>query len=129
MSAVGHSARDILKDDTTQSVAASATDQVVSISRFNLSHEDSLHLRIDAVVANTAGGTPVMKLQTAYTKDGPWFDSKTINLANGNIELKITEADSSDATYLPLRSNARVVVSTGAGVSCDITALKKSERR
>jgi len=124
MGAVGHSSKDILKDDTTQSHPGSGSTQA-SI-RFKLSHEDSLDLRIDAVAANTSGSV-TLKLQTAYTSQGPWFDAKSVTVTDGNVELKITKEDSSDATYLPLRSNGRIVLE-GAG-TCDIEGLRKSDRR
>lgn len=124
MSAVGHSAREVLKDSTTQNKAA-GVDTVVSI-RSKLTHEDSFDLRIDAVASSVSGACN-MVLETAYTKDGPWFAAKSVALVNGSNELKITKHDAGDVTYLPLRSQCRIVI-TGAG-SCDIDSLRKSERR
>jgi hypothetical protein len=98
---------------------------------FWLSESDAKNLVIDFDVdAITVAAAVTAKLQDS--QDGSnWFTKKTLALTTtGWKTIKITDADATnDAQHLPLRHQARLVVSTGAGDSVEIADVIRSVRK
>jgi hypothetical protein len=117
---MAYSAVNVLKDLTSQTVAASQTNSVL-VGRgprdcFAIQPAFMRGICIDVVCsAVTVGGGITLKLQTRYSNAQSWVDSVTVAVtAAGTFSLKLLDTIAGDQTYLPLRSEGRVVVTTGA---------------
>lgn len=125
-----HSAKSVLLNNASQAVTASQTNSVLS-EVFSLSEADARQLVVDFnVSAITVVAAVTAKLQDS--QDGTnWFDKKTLALtATGWKTIKITDADATnDAQWLPLRHQARLVVTTGVGDSVTVDAVIRSTRK
>lgn len=123
----GYSSQSYLLASATQSVAENATNQVVS-KVFRIPADGRLEFRADLTAANTAGGSPTAMLQTSH--DGEtWVDGKTTTVADGNVAINYLPNVAGDQAYLPLCPLGRIAITTGAGVSVDITEVFVAEPR
>jgi len=99
---------------TSPVIGASATNSVVSRT-FPITARGALHLVLAVDTSSTTVATGITaKLQTAI--GDTWVDSKTATISgDGRFYIKLNVEVAGDQTYLPLLSQGRVVVSTGAG--------------
>lgn len=120
----GFASPEVLLNGATQTVGASASNQVVS-KIYRLQNQDSLYHRVD-IKAGAVTGAPVAKLQ--HTFNGiDWFDAKTVVLVTGTTNtLTFMPEVVGDQAYLPLRTEARIVVSSAGGEAASITSILRS---
>jgi peptidoglycan hydrolase-like protein with peptidoglycan-binding domain len=132
---MGYQAKKVLKNRTSQAVAASQTNQVVS-DVFALTAEGATRgLRIDIhVSAITVAAAITAQLQHAVDADSdfaaPDNSVSKVSLTGAtaawfSIPLSATDAD--DDALFPLRPIARIVVTTGAGDSVTIDDIRVSQ--
>jgi hypothetical protein len=119
-----------LKGGNAVTVGASQTNVAIS-DTFGLSALDGEQLSIDIIhTAATVAAAITVKLQTSPNGGVTWIDSKTASTTNSSTRtsIEIVAARAADQTFLPLRSLARVVVTTGAGDSLPVTGVFVSRR-
>lgn len=122
---------DRLLNGTTQTVAASQTD-VPLTAEFPISHRDSIYMTVDMVFNGTGinGSATVLKLQTSFDGGTNWITHGTVGFAadSGYVTIrKIPEVGDYQGD-LPMRSRCRIVISTDAGVSINVTGVHVSSR-
>lgn len=103
-------------------VPASSTNFVVT-KQWPVSANGSIHHVVKIVAASVTSSTGITaKLQTAIGTD--WVDTKTVAITiNGPVYIKLNVEVSGDQTFLPLLSQARLVVSSGSGDAVTITEV------
>lgn len=127
---MSYGSRNVVKDGASVVVAASQTNSVVT----GKGAKDAFYIHpafmrgicIDIVcTAVTAGAGVTAKLQTRYTNAQSWVDSATVSItANGTFSIRLLDTVSADQTYLPLRNEGRVVITTGgSGATVSVDAV------
>lgn len=113
---------EILLDKTAQAVPEETTAQVVS-EVFNI--YDNRYLLIDIVasdVTDTTGITAVF--QDKSGTGSTWTTKKSVAIeANGQVSISLMPEVAGDQTYLPLRKQGRVVITTGADDEVTIDSI------
>ena len=110
------------------SVPASQTDLPVS-KEFPVTAGGARMLAVE-IRTGTTVGTVSAKLQKAFGTN--WVDTKSVTLtagAGGYFYLRFLDTDTADQTYLPLYSKCRVVVTTAAASSVELTSIKDLQER
>jgi len=109
-------------------VAAAQTNQVVS-KVYHVSDRDSVCYSVDIIYSDAVVAVAITaKVQSSPDGGTTWIDAKTVALtaATATATRKTISADiniAGDQALLPLRSLARVVVTTGAGDSITIDSI------
>lgn len=104
-------------------VAANSTDEVIS-EVFLLTNTTKLILDVTVTSVSVPALQDIeIKFQDrAYM--GQWFDKKTATFdADGTHTIKLIEADSNDVQYLPLRTQGRIVMTTGTDETATVTSI------
>lgn len=127
---MGFTSINAVKDGASVVVAASQTDAVLTGKGprdcFAIQPAFMRGLCIDVVCsAVTVGAGITLKLQTRYSNSQAWVDSKTAAVtADGTVSITLLDTVDADKTYLPLRSEGRVVVTTGgSGAAVTVSAV------
>ena len=126
---MAYTSSNVVKDGVSQVVGASITNSVL-IGKgprdcFAIQPAFMRGICIDVVCTSvTAGAGITLKLQTRYSNVQSWVDSVTVAVSgNGTFTLKLLDTIAGDQTYLPLRSEGRVVVTTTAGSTLSVDAI------
>lgn len=124
MSRAGFTTKDLRKNLGSITVGASQTDVEIGpafairgdlITAFLVDIESS---------AFTLGAGITVKLQVRSSNLQAWADSKTASAtAVGTTTIKLLDTIAGDQTFLPLKPQARVVVTTGAGSSITVSNI------
>lgn len=123
--AQGWSATDEL---VASSVPASQTDAVVS-KEFPVTAGGARTMVIE-IRTGTTVGTVSAKLQKAFGTN--WVDTKSVTLtagAGGYFYIRLLDVDAADQTYLPFYGKGRVVVTTAAASSVELTSIRDLQER
>jgi hypothetical protein len=118
---MGYTSRSQLLQATSQAVAASQTNQVVS-EVFTLTSADASRFRADLTAESTTGTVTVM-LQSSH--DGTtWIDGKDVSVADGTVTVNYLPEVAGDQTYLPLPPLGRFAVTTAGASGTTISAIR-----
>ena len=126
---MGYTARNVVYSGAPVSVGASATNSVLTGNpngdAFYIHHCFSTSYRLDvSCSAVTAGAGITLKLQTRFSNEEAWQDSKTAAVTgNGIVTIALLDTVAGDQSFLPLRPQARLVVTTGAGSAVTVDAV------
>lgn len=118
-----------VKDGASVTVGASATNSVVSGTNgregFAIQAPFMTAICIDLVCSAVTAATGITaKLQVRHVNTQTWADSKTAAItANGTTSIRLLPTVAADQAFLPLKSEARVVITTGAGDTATVDAI------
>jgi hypothetical protein len=124
-----YTTKNIVKNGASVVVATGQTNSVVTGD----ANADSFYIhpafmncfRLDVkTAATTVGDGVTIKLQTRFSNEEAWQDSKTASVTgNGITTLSLLPNVALDQPFLPLRPQGRVVVTTGSTGATTVEAV------
>lgn len=126
---IGYTAKNVVKNGESVEVGASQTNFVVSgegaQDSFNIQIPFLTSFRLDLVCSAVTVTTAITaKLQTRFSSQESWVDSKTASITgNGVATISLLDTVAGDQSFLPLRPLARVVITTGASDAVTVDAI------
>ena len=121
--------KNVIKNNASVTIGASQTDSVVTgvgaLESFYIPPSCTQALVIDLEVSAVVVAAAITaKLQVRYNNGQAWANSKTASItATGTTSIRLLHSVAGDQGFLPLKPQARVVITTGGGDSITITAV------